>query len=189
MQHCNTIYLKLSVLTIWWQIKLGRWTQLLRRQKLEHFSGPPYPASGSTSEWNSIDERSKMLNGILVEKYFPLPVSLKTICNGMRIFFFFFFYKFLLDTCPFVGHWYACFGLLVISRLDFKVRLGSLLCTCQRHMWYTFPEIHLWCNTFAGVYGQHSSRSLSPHACFSRGRLSGFKLQTSYIAVRHTNRY
>ena len=34
-----------------------------------------------------------------------------------------------------------------------------------------FPEIHLWCDTFAGVYSQHSSQSLSPHACFSRGRI------------------
>ena len=30
-----------------------------------------------------------------------------------------------------------------------------------------FPEIHLWRDTSAGVY----SRSLSPHACFSRGRM------------------
>ena len=28
-------------------------------------------------------------------------------------------------------------------------------------------EIHLWCDTSASVYGQHSSRSLSPHACFT----------------------
>ena len=34
-----------------------------------------------------------------------------------------------------------------------------------------FPEIHLWCNTSACVYSQHSSQLLSPHACFSRGRM------------------
>ena len=34
-----------------------------------------------------------------------------------------------------------------------------------------FPDIHLWCDTFTGVYGQHSSQSLSPHMCFSRGRM------------------
>ena len=30
------------------------------------------------------------------------------------------------------------------------------------------PEIHLWCNNFASVY---SNWSLSPHACFNRGRM------------------
>ena len=34
-----------------------------------------------------------------------------------------------------------------------------------------FPEIHLWFDTSASVYSQQSSRSLSPHACFSRGRM------------------
>ena len=34
-----------------------------------------------------------------------------------------------------------------------------------------FPEIHLWCDTSASVYSQHSSWSLSPHVCFSRGRM------------------
>ena len=52
-----------------------------------------------------------------------------------------------------------------------------LLDTCQPYSnfaeayVYTFPEIHLWYDTSAGVYGQHSSQSLSPHACFSRGRM------------------
>ena len=53
----------------------------------------------------------------------------------------------------------------------FKARVGSLVPTLRRHTWYTFPEIHLWCDTSAGVYNQHSSQSLSPHACFSRGRM------------------
>ena len=34
-----------------------------------------------------------------------------------------------------------------------------------------FPEIHLWCDTSAGVYSQHSSQSFSPNECFSRGRM------------------
>ena len=62
------------------------------------------------------------------------------------------FLKNLVDTCPFWGHWYPCFGLLVMSPLGFKARSGSLICTWQRHMWYTFSEIHLWCKTFSGVY-------------------------------------
>ena len=46
-----------------------------------------------------------------------------------------------------------------------------LIRTLWRRMWYMFSEIHLWCDTSAGVYSQHSSQSLSPHACFSRGRM------------------
>ena len=71
----------------------------------------------------------------------------------------------------FWGHWYPCFGLLVTSPVGLKARVGSLIWTLRRHMWYTFLEIHLLCNTSASVYGQHSSWSLSPHACFSRGRM------------------
>ena len=45
------------------------------------------------------------------------------------------------------GHWYPCSGLLVTSHLGFKARVGSLICTWWRGTFYTFPEIHLWCNT------------------------------------------
>ena len=68
-------------------------------------------------------------------------------------------------------HWYPCFGLLVMSPLGFKARVSSLICAWQRDMSYTFPEIHLWCDTFACVYGQYSGWLFSPHACFSRGKL------------------
>ena len=61
------------------------------------------------------------------------------------------------------------FGLLAISPLGFKARVGSLIRTLQRHTWYTFLDIHFWCVTFASVYCQHSSQSPSPHACFSTG--------------------
>ena len=71
----------------------------------------------------------------------------------------------------FWGHWYSCFGLLVMFPLDFKARVGSLIHTWWRHKWYTLAEIHFRCNTFAGVYIQHGNQSLSPHACFSSGRL------------------
>ena len=38
-----------------------------------------------------------------------------------------FFKKFLADTCPFGGHWYPCFGFLVMSPLGFEGRVGSVL--------------------------------------------------------------
>ena len=57
-----------------------------------------------------------------------------------------------------------------------------LIRTLWRH-WYMFPEIHLWCDTSASVYSQHSSQSPSPHACFSRGGMPGFELPTSCSAV------
>ena len=47
----------------------------------------------------------------------------------------------------FWDHWYPCFGLLVTSSLGFKARVGSLIHVWQRHMYYMFPEIHLWCDT------------------------------------------
>ena len=45
------------------------------------------------------------------------------------------------------SHWYLCFGLLVKPPLGFKTRVGSLIHTWQRHIWYTFAEIHLWHDT------------------------------------------
>ena len=70
-----------------------------------------------------------------------------------------------------LGHWYPCFGLLLTSPPGFKARVSSLIHTWLRSMWYMFPEIHPWCDTFSDVYGHHSSWSLSPHVCFSIGRL------------------
>ena len=54
------------------------------------------------------------------------------------------------------------------------------------HTRYTFPEIHFWCDTFAGIYDQHSSQSLSLHACFSRGRDARLEWETC-LAVRCAN--
>ena len=73
-----------------------------------------------------------------------------------------------------------------MSPLGFKARLGSHIRTLWKCMWYTFPEIHLWCDTSAGVYSHHSSQLLSPHACFSRGRMRDFN-QTSCLAGRWAN--
>ena len=51
------------------------------------------------------------------------------------------------------------FGLLVMSPLGFKARVGSLICTWQRCICYTFPEIHLWCDTFQPLGNQHGSQA------------------------------
>ena len=44
--------------------------------------------------------------------------------------------------------------------LDFKARVGSLICTWQRYTWYRFPEIQPWCNTYWPLHGQHGSQLL-----------------------------
>ena len=104
----------------------------------------------------------------------PTRYAVHTVlCNSLWVthIFFLFFKNFCWTHVHFWGHWYPCFRLLVMSPLGFKARVGSLIQTLWRRTWYTFPEIHLWYDTSAGVYGQHSSQSLSPHACFSRGRM------------------
>ena len=55
------------------------------------------------------------------------------------------------------GHWYPCFGLLVMSPLGFKARVGSLICTWWRCT--CFPEIHLWFDTCQPLGGQHGSQA------------------------------
>ena len=45
------------------------------------------------------------------------------------------------------GHWYPCFALWWHLHWVSKPRVGSLIHTWERHMSYTFPEIHLWCDT------------------------------------------
>ena len=60
------------------------------------------------------------------------------------------------------GHWYPCFGLMVTSSLDFKARVGRIICTWWSCMWCIFPEIHLWCHTCPPLASQHGSRWLFP---------------------------
>ena len=59
------------------------------------------------------------------------------------------------------GHWYPCFGLLVTSPLGFIARVGSLTRAWQRYVCYTFPEIHLWCDTCWPLSSQHGSWAIS----------------------------
>ena len=79
------------------------------------------------------------------------------------------FFYFILNFCwthvHFWGHLFPCLGLLVTSAL------GSALFQLCRGIHDTCSLIHLWYDTSAGVYGQHSSWLLSPYACFSRGRM------------------
>ena len=60
------------------------------------------------------------------------------------------------------GYWYPRFVLLVMSPLGFKARVGSLIRTWQRQMWYMFPEIHLWCDT-CRTLGISMAASHFPH--------------------------
>ena len=54
----------------------------------------------------------------------------------------------LEDMSPFCGATDTpVFGLLMMSPLGFKAKVGSLICTWWRHTFYTFSEIHLWCDT------------------------------------------
>ena len=43
--------------------------------------------------------------------------------------------------------WYPCYGLLVTYSVRFKARVGSLILTWFKCMCYTFPAIHLRCDT------------------------------------------
>ena len=48
-----------------------------------------------------------------------------------------------------------------MSPLGFKARVGSLIQAWWRCTCYTFPEIHLWCDTCQPLGGQHGSRVVS----------------------------
>ena len=65
--------------------------------------------------------------------------------------------KFLSDISPFCkGHWYSYFGLLVISALDFKFMMISLLVFFVTYTQW-ISEIHSWGNTCQHVHSHHGS--------------------------------
>ena len=69
--------------------------------------------------------------------------------------------------------------------LGFKARVGSLICT-GRGVPDRVPEIHLLYDTFAGVYGQHTSQLLS-HMPVSAEVGCWTERKTYYLPVRCTN--
>ena len=66
------------------------------------------------------------------------------------------------------GHWCPCYGLLVMSSLSFKGRVGSLSPAWQRCTCYFFPESHLWCDTCWLLCSQHGSWAVLFHIPVSR---------------------
>ena len=62
--------------------------------------------------------------------------------------------KFLEDISPFCG----ATDTPVLDLWWHFLWVGSLIYVWQRHMCYTFPEIHLWCDTCQHLGGQHGSR-------------------------------
>ena len=53
--------------------------------------------------------------------------------------------------------------LLMTSPLGSKARVGSLIHTWLRYTFYTFPEIHLWCDTCRPLGGQCGSQDVLFH--------------------------
>ena len=89
-------------------------------------------------------------------------------------------YAIMKDLCLFVekciflntylsarGHWYPCFGLLVMSALGFKVMVDL---ACILSCLHATPQIHLWCNTCRPLDGQYGGLSRSLHASAEVGR-------------------
>ena len=78
--------------------------------------------------------------------------------------FFLFLKQFLKDISSFCGATDTpCFGLLVMSPLVFKARVGYLICTWQRCTYKMFHEIHHWCDTCWPHGGQHGSQAVLFH--------------------------
>ena len=68
------------------------------------------------------------------------------------------------------------------SLLGFKAREGSLIRAWWRHTCYTFPEIHLWCDTYQPFGSQHADEPSLPHTYEA---LLGFKTG-NYHAAAHS---
>ena len=47
----------------------------------------------------------------------------------------------------------------------FKTRMGSLICTWWRRTCYTFPEIHIWCNTANLLVASMTAEPSLPCTC------------------------
>ena len=99
--------------------------------------------------------------------------------------FFLFFLKFLADTCPFLGHWYPCFGFLVTSPLGFKARMGCLIRIAEANVMYVPGDPPL-CVTCADLLADGLPPVLSPHTVASRGEVAGIRTRALRISVGQT---
>ena len=109
--------------------------------------------------------------------------SLKPVsCN---FYFFIFFFKVFGGHVLFWGHWYPCFGFLVMSPLGFKARVGCLIRIAEANV--RSPRSTSGA-TLANLLAVGMQPVLSPHTV-AEVRLPGFVLVLSeYLwARRSTN--
>ena len=91
-----------------------------------------------------------------------LWVSIHFISHFLKYIHAYFFLNFGRRQSFLWGHWYPCFGLLVMSPLGFKARVSRHIHPWQRCMCYTFPKIHLWCDICWPLGDQHGSWAVLP---------------------------
>ena len=77
-------------------------------------------------------------------------------------------------TKPHNRQW-SVLGLVAMSPLGLKARVGSLIHNRHRHMWCMYPQIHHWCNTCWPLSGQHGSQAILIHIHVNKHWL-GFRL-------------
>ena len=98
------------------------------------------------------------------------------------VLFCFFLKKFWKTQVLFVG---PLIPLIWTSGHLLKARVGSLIHTWQRHMCHMFPEIHLWCETYRPLGGQHGSLAILIHVPARRHwwglKLGSIMLQTNAL--------
>ena len=73
-----------------------------------------------------------------------------TTVHEVRIVAFKFFFIGEYSLVNFVGRWHPCFGLMMMSDVCLKAKVGPLACT----QW--IPQINLWCDTCRPLGDQHN---------------------------------
>ena len=97
-----------------------------------------------------------------------------------------FFFKFLVDTSPFCGatdtpildFWWR---LLWVSKPEWVLPYSSLAEMYVLH--YTFPEIHLWCDTCQPLGSQHGSQAISSTYLQGMPKLTEFNFVQSDLSI------
>ena len=103
------------------------------------------------------------------------------------IYIYFFFFKFLEDISPFYGtfvdFWWH---LLWVSKPEWVLPYLSLAGAYVLH--YTFPEIHLWCDTCQPLGSQHGSWAISSTYLWGIGGTRNWELSCcrSQCEIRQT---